>query len=153
MDEQQQLESLGPTHPCSQAPQDTHSYETLQHRGYGSGQTGLRGRAEALEESGRARLRPDDGGPSTFDGDAFAGPLLLKGGEAFLLADADDVLLEVKFFGVEAQQAEPQLPHRLRVWLQLREDPVLPRQNNLRAAVSQSGNNPQHPCNCFHLQP
>lgn len=89
-------------------------------------------RAEALEGSGRARL--PRGGPGTFDGDAFAGPLLLKGGEALLLPDADDVLLEVKLFGVEAQQSEPQLPHRLRVRLQLRQDPVLPTHKQLRAA-------------------
>lgn len=50
-------------------------------------------------------------GASTFDRDAFAGPLLLKGGEALLLADADDVLFEVKLLRVEAQEAQPQLPH------------------------------------------
>lgn len=53
----------------------------------------------------------------TFDGDAFTGPLLLEGGEAFPLPDADDVLLEVELLGVEAQQAQPQLAHRLRVGL------------------------------------
>lgn len=62
---------------------------------------------------------------STFDGDAFTGPLLLKGREAFLLPDADDVLLKVELLCVKAQEPEPQLPHRLRVWLQLREDLVL----------------------------
>lgn len=51
----------------------------------------------------------------TFDGDAFTGPLLLEGGEPFSLPDADDVLLEVKLLRVEAQEAQPQLPHRLRV--------------------------------------
>lgn len=66
----------------------------------------------------------------TFDGDAFAGPLLLEGGEALPLADADDVLLEVKLLGVEAQEAEPQLSHRLRVGRRLREEPVLRRQSN-----------------------
>lgn len=66
----------------------------------------------------------------TFDGDALAGPLLLEGGEALPLADADDVLLEVKLLGVEAQQAEPQLSHRLRVGRRLREEPVLRRQSN-----------------------
>lgn len=35
------------------------------------------------------------------------------------------MLLEVKLLGVEAQEPEPELPHRLRVWLQLREEPVL----------------------------
>lgn len=49
--------------------------------------------------------------PQTFDGDAFTGPLLLEGGEAFPLPDADDVLLEVKLLCVEAQEAKPQLPH------------------------------------------
>lgn len=53
--------------------------------------------------------------PQTFDSDAFTGPLLLKGGEAFSLPDADDVLLEVKLLRVEAQEAQPQLPHRLGV--------------------------------------
>lgn len=51
----------------------------------------------------------------TFDGDAFTGPLLFKGGEALSLADADDVLFEVKFLRVEAQEAQPQLSHRLGV--------------------------------------
>lgn len=66
---------------------------------------------------------------STFDSDAFTGPLLFEGGEAFLLADADDVLLEVELFGVEAQESQPQLAHGLRVRLQLREKPALRRQN------------------------
>lgn len=55
----------------------------------------------------------------TFDGDAFTGPLLLEGGEAFPLADADDVLFEVKLFGVKAQEAQPKLSHRLCVLLLL----------------------------------
>lgn len=50
-----------------------------------------------------------------FDDDVLGGPLLVKGGEAAVLADAHDVLPEVKVFGVEAQQAEPQLTDRLRV--------------------------------------
>lgn len=84
----------------------------------------LKGGAEELEEKAAAGRRAGRQ-RSTFDGDAFTGPLLLKGGEAFLLPDADDVLLEVELLGVEAQEAEPQLPHRLRVGLQLREDLVL----------------------------
>lgn len=61
----------------------------------------------------------------TFNGDAFTGPLLFEGGEAFPLADADDVLLEVELLGVEAQEAQPQLAHRLRVGRRLREESVL----------------------------
>ena len=66
---------------------------------------------------------------STFDSDALAGPLLLKRGEAFPLADADDVFFEVELLRVETQEAQPQLPHRLRVWLQHRETPTLRGQN------------------------
>lgn len=54
-----------------------------------------------------------------FDGDALGGPLLLEGGESFPLADANDMLLKVKLLGVEPEQAQPQLPHRLTVLLQL----------------------------------
>lgn len=68
----------------------------------------------------------------TFNGDAFTGPLLFEGGEAFPLADADDVLLEVELLGVEAQEAQPQLAHRLRVGRRLREESVL------RAAARQT---------------
>lgn len=68
----------------------------------------------------------------TFNGDAFTGPLFLKGGEAFLLADADDVFLKIKFFCVKAQESQPQLSHRFRVWLQLRENPALKTQNTHR---------------------
>lgn len=32
-----------------------------------------------------------------------------------MLTDADNMLSEVKVLGVEAEQAEPQLPHRLSV--------------------------------------
>lgn len=53
----------------------------------------------------------------TFDGDTFARPLLLERGEAFPLADADDVLLKVELFGVKSKEPQPQLPHRLRVGL------------------------------------
>lgn len=50
-----------------------------------------------------------------FDDDVLGGPLLVKGGEAAVLANAHHVLPEVKVLCVEAQQAEPQLPDRLRV--------------------------------------
>lgn len=61
----------------------------------------------------------------TFDSDAFAGPLFLKGGEALPLADADDVLFEIKLLGVKAQQSQPQLAHRLGVLRLLGEPPPL----------------------------
>lgn len=73
--------------------------------------------------------------PRTFDGDAFTGPLLLKGGEAFSLPDADDVLLEVKLLRVEAQEAQPQLPHRLRVGRRLRQESMLRRQKRQQAHI------------------
>lgn len=47
----------------------------------------------------------------TFNDNVFGCPLLVEGGEAAVLADADDVLSEVKVLGVKAKQAEPQLPH------------------------------------------
>lgn len=72
--------------------------------------------------AGRTRAGRERG---TFDGDAFTGPLLLEGGQAFLLPDADDVLLKVEFLGVKAQESEPQLPHRLHVGLALRDGLVL----------------------------
>ena len=65
---------------------------------------------------------------NTFDGDALGRPLLLEGGEALPLANADHVLLEVKLLGVEAQQAQPQLAHRLPVLTVLRQPPPLPRE-------------------------
>lgn len=64
-------------------------------------------------------------GVSTFDCDAFAGPLFLKGGEALLLADADDVLFEVKLLRVKTQESQPQLSHWLRVGLELRQTSAL----------------------------
>lgn len=64
----------------------------------------------------------------TFDSDAFAGPLFLKGGETFRLADADDVLFEVKFFCVKAQESQPQLSHWLCVRLQVWQKPTLRQQ-------------------------
>lgn len=39
---------------------------------------------------------------STFDSDAFTGPLFFECGEPFLLTNADDVFLEVELFSVEA---------------------------------------------------
>lgn len=71
----------------------------------------LNGNDESAETSGR-RL--------TFNDDVFRRPLLVEGGEAGVLADAHHVLPEVKLLRVEAQQPEPQLPHRLRVPPQLR---------------------------------
>lgn len=68
---------------------------------------------------------------STFNGNALGGPLLLKGGQQLLLADADHVLLEVKLLGVEAQQPQPELPQRLRVLAQGRETPLLHQGNRL----------------------
>lgn len=64
---------------------------------------------------------------STFNGNALGGPLLLKGGQQLLLADADHVLLEVELLGVEAQQPQPQLPQGLRVLPQGGEAPLLHR--------------------------
>lgn len=55
----------------------------------------------------------------TFDDDVFGRPLLVESGEAGVLADTHHVLSEVKLLGVEAQQTEPQLPHRLGVPPQL----------------------------------
>lgn len=48
-----------------------------------------------------------------FNNDVFGRPLLVEGGEAAVLTDADNMLPEVKVLSVEAKQAEPQLPHRL----------------------------------------
>lgn len=51
----------------------------------------------------------------TFNDDVFRRPLLVEGGEAAMLADTHNMLSEVKVLGIKAQQAEPQLPHRLSV--------------------------------------
>lgn len=51
----------------------------------------------------------------TFNDDVFRRPLFVEGGEAGVLADTHHVLSEVKLLRVEAQQSEPQLPHRLSV--------------------------------------
>lgn len=51
----------------------------------------------------------------TFDDDILGGPLFVEGGEVGLLSNTHDMFFEVKVFGVEAEQAEPQLPHRLSV--------------------------------------
>lgn len=61
----------------------------------------------------------------TFDGDALGGPLFLESGEAFTLPDGDHVLFKVELLGVEAQQAEPQLPYRLTILLELGPTPLL----------------------------
>ena len=51
----------------------------------------------------------------TFNDNVFRSPLLVEGGEAAVLTDTDNMLSEVKVFGVKAEQAKPQLPHRLSV--------------------------------------
>ena len=51
----------------------------------------------------------------TFNDDVFRRPLFVEGGEAGVLTDTHHVLSEVKLLCVEAQQTEPQLPHRLSV--------------------------------------
>lgn len=61
----------------------------------------------------------ESGGGLTFNDDVFRRPLLIESGEAGVLADTHHVLPEVKLLRVEAQQAEPQLPHRLGVLPQL----------------------------------
>lgn len=135
-------------HSGSDQPTDTHSYGRLQHPGCGSGRRGLRGESRGVSGAAERSRDPTSTSTSTrtFDGDAFAGPLLLEGGEALPLADADDVLLEVELLGVEAQQAQPQLPHRLRVGLQLRQDPVLERgKNTLRPQTRPGFNQPASP--------
>lgn len=53
----------------------------------------------------------------TFNDNVLGCPLLVEGGEARLLTDADNMLPKIKVFSVEAEQAEPQLPHRLSVLL------------------------------------
>lgn len=68
----------------------------------------------------------------TFNDNVFGRPLLVEGGEAVVQTDADNVLSEVEVLGIKAEQAEPQLPHRLRVlpvlWpatgLQVEEDEI-----------------------------
>lgn len=51
----------------------------------------------------------------TFDDNVFGRPLLVEGSETAVLTDTDDVLSEVEVLRVKAEQAEPQLPHRLSV--------------------------------------
>lgn len=68
----------------------------------------------------------------TFNDNVFGRPLLIEGGEAGMLTDTDNMLSEVKVLCIKAEQAEPQLPHRLRVlptlWpvtgLQVEEDKI-----------------------------
>lgn len=50
-----------------------------------------------------------------FDDNVFRRPLLVKCGEPAMLTDTHNVLSEVKVLSIKAQQAEPQLPHRLSV--------------------------------------
>lgn len=61
----------------------------------------------------------------TFDGDALGCPLFLESGEAFTLPDGDHMLFKVELLGIEAQQAEPQLPYCLTVLLELGPAPLL----------------------------
>ena len=49
----------------------------------------------------------------TFNDDVFGRPLLVEGGEPAVLTDTDDMLSEVKVLCVKAEQAEPQVSHRL----------------------------------------
>lgn len=51
----------------------------------------------------------------TFNDDVFGRPLLVESGEAAVLTDTHNMLPEVKVLGIKAEQAEPQLPHRLHV--------------------------------------
>lgn len=51
----------------------------------------------------------------TFNDDIFGRPLLVEGGETGFLTGAHHVLFKVKFLRVEAEEAEPQFPHRLSV--------------------------------------
>ena len=53
----------------------------------------------------------------TFDGDALPIPQFLEPCQRFELTDTDHVLFEVELLGVEAEQAAPQLAHRLVVFL------------------------------------
>lgn len=69
--------------------------------------------------TGRHRQSAASGGRLTFNDDVFRRPLLVESGEAGVLADTHHVLSEVKLLRVEAQQTQPQLPHRLGVAPQL----------------------------------
>lgn len=60
-------------------------------------------------------LDPEDPCHTTFNNNVFGCPLLVEGGEAAMLTDADNMLSEVEVLGIKAEQAEPQLPHRLSV--------------------------------------
>lgn len=55
----------------------------------------------------------------TFNDNVFRRPLLVEGGEAAMLTDTHNMLPEVKVLSIKAQQAEPQLSHRLSVLLVL----------------------------------
>ena len=52
----------------------------------------------------------------TLNDNVFGCPLLVKGGEPSMLSDTHDMLFEVKILGVEAEETQPQLPHRLCVF-------------------------------------
>lgn len=111
----------------------TYFCEKLQHQDYDSNQRDLRRRIiewvekKILSVMLRRRWIQRDMQicVSTFNSYAFTGPLFFKGGEAFPLTDADDMLFEVKFFSVEAQESQPQLSHWLCVRLQLGQKPTL----------------------------
>lgn len=83
--------------------------------GYGSGQRDLPKFREEQKWWVSRDTPAASGRQLTFNDDVLGRPLLVEGGEAGVLADAHHVLPEVKLLCVEAQQAEPQLPHRLRV--------------------------------------
>lgn len=51
----------------------------------------------------------------TFNDNVLGCPLLVEGGEAGLLTDADNMLFEVKVLSVEPKKTKPQLPHCLSV--------------------------------------
>lgn len=51
----------------------------------------------------------------TFNDNVLGRPLLVEGREAVVQTETDDMLSEVKVLGIKAEQAEPQLPHRLSV--------------------------------------
>lgn len=49
----------------------------------------------------------------TFNHNVFGSPLLVEGGEASVLSNADNMLSEIKVLGVKAEEAEPQVAHSL----------------------------------------
>ena len=51
----------------------------------------------------------------TFNDNVLGRPLLVECSEAAVLTDTDNMLSEVEVLCIKAEQAEPQLPHRLSV--------------------------------------